>query len=86
MKGEIMASLTRDLNRYNVSLSTIKYDQNDTEKAFNFIVMAKKDKQITDLVEFLTKNRTKRFHYNIEKIELDEETRYYRGDLKVVLK
>ncbi|MEJ2501373.1 MAG: hypothetical protein P8Y65_09710, partial [Campylobacterales bacterium] len=86
MKGEIMASLTRDLNRFNVSVSTIKYGQNDTEKAFNFIVMAKKDKQITDLVEFLTKNRTKRFHYNIEKIELDEESRYYRGDLKVVLK
>ena len=122
MKGEIIASLTRELNRFDVGVSQIIYSQPSEEKveikptqtkkppknkktntpaktektvavkapskekAFNFILMAKKDKQITDLVEFLTKSRTDRFHFNIERIELDEETNFYRGDLKVVLK
>ena len=86
MKGEIMAALTRELNRFDVGVSDITYNQDEDEKVFNLSVMAKKDKQITDLVEFMTKNRTQRFHYNIEKIELDDNTSYYRGDLKVVLK
>ncbi|WP_416768776.1 hypothetical protein ACM66T_03490 [Sulfurimonas sp. ST-25] len=86
MKAEMMASLTRELNRFDVGVADISYKQNEKEKVFSLLVMAKKDKQITDLVEFMTKHRTQRFHYNIEKIELDEETNYYRGDLKVVLK
>ncbi|UFS63199.1 hypothetical protein LOH54_03505 [Sulfurimonas sp. HSL-3221] len=86
MKAEIMAALTRELNRFDVSVADINYKQDAQEKVFSLKVMAKKDKQITDLVEFMTKHRTQRFHYNIEKIELDEETNYYRGDLKVVLK
>ncbi|WP_345986189.1 hypothetical protein WCX49_03480 [Sulfurimonas sp. HSL-1656] len=86
MKAEIMAELTREMNRFDVGVSDISYAQDENEKAFNLSVMAKKDKQITDLVEFMTKNRTQRFHYNIEKIELDDNTSYYRGDLKVVLK
>jgi len=86
MKAEILAALTREMNQFDVSVSGVNYKQDDKEKAFTLKVMAKKDKQITDLVEFMTKNRTQRFHYNIEKIELDEKTDYYRGDLKVVLK
>jgi len=86
MKGEIMASLTHDLNRFKVGVSNIRYQQDENEKLFTFSVMAKKDKQITDLVEFLTKDRTKRFHFNIEKIAFDDNSSYYRGDLKVVLK
>jgi len=86
MKAEIMANLSRDLNRFNVELSEINYKQDDKEKLFTFSLMAKKDKQITDLVEYLTKSKTQRFHYNIEKIEYDEDSKFYRGDLKVVLK
>lgn len=86
MKGEIMAALTHDLNRYKVGVSDINYAQDEKEKAFVFSLMAKKDKQITDLLEFLTKNRTKRFSYNLELISFDAESNFYRGDLKVVLK
>ena len=86
MKAEIMASLTRDLNRYDVGVSDIQYQQDDKEKLFTFSLMARKDKQITDLIEFLTKSKTDRFHYNIEKIAYDEDSKFYRGDLKVVLK
>ena len=86
MKAEIMASLTRDLNRFNVGVSDINYQQDEKEKRFTLSLMSKKDKQITDLLEYLTKYKTKRFRYNIEKIALDEDGKYYRGDLKVVLK
>lgn len=86
MKGEIMAALTRDLNRYKVGVSDINYTQDDKEKAFTFSLMAKKDKQITDLLEFLTKNRTKRFSYSLERISFDAKSDFYRSDLKVVLK
>ena len=86
MKAEIMASLTRDLNQYNVGVSEINYQQDDQEQKFTLSLMAKKDKQITDLVEHLTKSKTSRFHYNIEEIAFDEDSKYYRGDLKVVLK
>ena len=86
MKAEILASLTRDLNRYNVGVSNIQYAQDKIGKQFTFSLIAKKDKQITDLIEFLTKNKTSRFRYNIEEISFDEESKYYRGDLKVVLK
>jgi hypothetical protein len=86
MKGEIMASLTRDLNRFKVGLSDISYAQDEKEKQFIFSLMAKKDKQITDLLEYLTKNKTKRFSYNIETISFDNDSEFYRGDLKVVLK
>jgi hypothetical protein len=86
MKAEIVASLTRDLNRYDVGVSDINYQQDNQDKHFTFSLMAKKDKQITNLVEFLTKNKTSKFSYNIEKIAFDEKSNYYRGDLKVVLK
>ncbi len=86
MKGSIVASLSSDLNRFKVGLSDILYKQNEKQKVFTFSLIASKDKEITDLLEFLTKNRTKHFHYNIESIFFDEKDNVYRGDLKVVLK
>lgn len=86
MKGKIIAALSSDLNRYKVGVSDIGYREDETHKIFTFALMAKKDKQITDLLEFLTKNRTKQFHYNLESILYDDKDSVYRGDLKVVLK
>jgi hypothetical protein len=90
MKAKIMASLTRDLNRYRVDVSNISYhqdgNQTKNEKVFTLSLMAKKDKEITALVEYLTKYKAKAFRYNIERIEYDKDSKFYRGDLKVVLK
>jgi len=86
MKGKIIAALTRDLNRYGVGVSKVTFHQNDLAEGFTLSVMAKKDKEITDLVEFLTENRTQQFHYDIETIAFDENDRFYRGELKVTLK
>ncbi len=86
MKGAILASMTKDLNRYKVGVSNIAYDQNKTSKAFTFSLMAKKDKQITDLLKFLTRNRTGNFSFKLETIRFDDNGSYYRSDLKAVLK
>ena len=86
MKGKILTALTKDLNRFKVELSNVSYTENNTSKIMTMRVMAPKDKQITDLIAYMTKNRSKDFSYNIEKIFLDEESKHYRGDLKVVLK
>lgn len=86
MKGEIMAALTKELNRYKIGVSDITYTEDNASKYFVFDLMSEKDKQITDLLAFLTKSKTDRFSYYLETIYLDDESDYYRGKLKVVLK
>lgn len=86
MKGKIMASLTQDLNRYKVSLSEVIYHEKEDAKTFTLSLMAKDDKQISDLLAFLTHNRAEEFHYNMETIYWDDSSNYYRSQVKVVLK
>ncbi len=86
MKGIVLASLTQDLNRFKVGLSNIMYTEANETKTLTMSLMSKKDKQITNLLEYLTKNRTKKYAFGIEKIFLDDEIKYYRGDMKVVIK
>ena len=86
MKAKIIAGLSKSLNRYKVGVSTVSYSENNTSQAFNFSLMAKRDTQITDLLEYLTKTHTKHFKYNVEKIYFDDNGSFYRGEMKVVLK
>lgn len=86
MKGEIMVSLSKDLNLYKVGVSEISYEQNDQSKAFVFYLMAKEDKHITDLLKYLTAKNEKHFQFKMDEIRLDEKVAYYRSRLKVVLK
>lgn len=86
MKGEIMAEMTRYMNRFNVGVSDVMYAQDETIKAFTMRLMAKKDKQITNLLEYLTKHKAKHYSYNIELIEFDDKNEFYRSDMKVVIK
>ncbi|OQX58773.1 MAG: hypothetical protein B5M52_04790 [Helicobacteraceae bacterium 4484_230] len=86
MKGKILAEITRDLNRFKVGVSEIFYTEDNTSKTMSLQLIAKNDKQITDLLEFMTKNRTKRFSFRLDNIFLNEETKYYLGEMKVVLK
>jgi len=86
MKGQILAGLTKDLNRFEVGTSEIEYNENDSIKVFTIELMAKEDKQITNFLEFMTKNRTDKYSFYMEKIYLDEETTSYKAEMKVVLK
>ncbi len=86
MKGKIIASLSKDLNKHKVGVSEIRYEEDNRSKAFIFNLIAKKDKQITNLIEYLTKNRTDKYYFSTEKIYLDDNSSHYRSELKVVLK
>lgn len=86
MKGEIMVTLSKELNRFNVGVSEISYQENKKMKFFTFNLMAKEDAQITDLLKYLTSKDGNQFNFSMENIKLDNKTSYYRSQLKVVLK
>ncbi len=86
MKGKIIAAISKDLNRFRIGVSEINYTQNENLKYFSLHLLAKKDKQITDFLKFMTKNRTQRYSYKLESISYDSEKNSYISELKVVLK
>ena len=88
MKAKRISSLTKDLNKYNVKLSGITYEQDsDTkEKSFTMNLLSKKDKRITNLIEWYTKTKSSQYSFSIKTIEFDEEKKIYSSVLKVVLK
>lgn len=83
MKGKLLTLITKSLNRFNVNLKTISYDEVDNSKFFTFGLMANKNKKITQLVEYLTKKYIGRFKFNLEEINFDETTGSYFSELKV---
>jgi len=86
MKGKILTAMTKDLNRFKVDISEITYTETNSTKVLTLNVMSKKDKQITDLLEFLTKNRTDKHSFSLETIFWDDEIQYYMGEIKAVIK
>jgi len=87
MKAKIMAFFTNDFNRYNVKIKAIEYTQSEKgNKEFTFTLVSKKDKQLTDLLKYLTTNRSKSYAFNMEKIIFLPEHKQYSTQLKAVLK
>lgn len=88
MKAKRISSLTQDLNKYKVQLDQVLYneDEKTLEKSFTLNLIAKKDKPITNLIEWYTKTKSAQYKFTIRKIEFDEETKKYSSELKVVLR
>lgn len=88
MKAKILYTLTKDLNKYNVRLETALYDEDakdDPTKHLKLGLVSTKDKKITALVEYLTKAYENKYHFSLEKIAYDGETKKYFSELKVSL-
>ena len=83
MKAKLIASLTKDLNKYSVKLEKIVYDQKDMKKKFTLSLVSSKDKKITQLLENLTKKYYNKFKFSIESIVYDEDIKLYLSELKV---
>ncbi len=83
MKAKLLSTLTQNLNKYDVKLDTISYNENDDIKKFYLNLISSKDKQITSLIEYLTKVHEGRFEFSIEKIYYDEKTKKYFSKLEV---
>ncbi len=86
MKAKLTTEFAADLNKYNVKLQKLAYNETDDFKGFTFYMVSEKDKEITLLLEYLTKKKTSRFHFVLEEIKFDEEKQRYLSEMKAVLK
>ena len=88
MKSNLLYMLTKDLNRYRVKLETVLYDEDDKTdptKHLKLGLVSSNDKKITDLIKYLTKTYEGKFHFSLEEISYEEDTKLYFSELKVNL-
>jgi hypothetical protein len=83
MKAKLLATLTQDLNTYDVKLQSVYYQENEKTKEFKLDLVASKDRKITKLVEHLTKHYENKFRFKLEEIYYDKDTKKYFSELKV---
>lgn len=87
MKAKHLAYFTNDFNRYSTHIKEIQYIESDeTGKEFTFTVVAQKDKQLTDLLKYLTTNRSKTYTFRMDQISYLDEKKLYSTQLKAVLR
>ena len=86
MKANLIYQLTKDLNKYKVRLETISYAEDKGKvNFFNLGLVSSKDKKVTDLIKYLTKKYEGKFHFSLNQISYQEETKLYFSELKVNL-
>ena len=85
MKAKLLAILIKDLNKFRVKINSMSYTQADAEKNFVLNLVASSDKDITKLLEYLTKVYTDKFSFSIEEISYEDDNRKYFCELKVKL-
>ncbi|MCK4875794.1 MAG: hypothetical protein KAS26_08105 [Sulfurimonas sp.] len=91
MKADLLYKLTKDLSRYRVKAESISYSESEktakTEaiKQLKFGLVASKDKKITDLIKYLTRTYEGKFHFSINEISYEKESKLYFGELRVNL-
>lgn len=83
MKAKLLDTLTKDLNSYNVKVSSLSYDEKDKSKKFTLNLVSTEDKIITQLLEYLTKKHEREFDFSLEKISFDKDSKHYLSELKV---
>ena len=86
MKAKLITEFASDLNKFNVKLEKLSYNETEDFKGFTFYMVSKKDKEITRLLEYLTKKKTTRFHFVLEEIMFDNDKQRYLSEMKAVLK
>ncbi|MBN2767906.1 MAG: hypothetical protein JXQ68_02290 [Campylobacterales bacterium] len=83
MRSEVFYNFSNYLNQFDVSVSSME----NNESAFYISIVGKNDKKITELIDYIAKNRFEEIEdINIESITKDENSSYYNGVLKVELK
>ena len=85
MKAKLVTLLTKDLNRYNVKMESLYYNEDKNKKFLTLNLVSKKDRRITKLIEYMTAKYDTRFQLSLEKIEFIDDFKVYRAQLKVVI-
>jgi hypothetical protein len=83
MKTKNLAILTKMLNRYNVKLQQIDYDQNASDRYFMFTLLSNSNHKITELVEDLTKTQAGHYSFSLHDIDYYPKEKQYVSKLKV---
>jgi hypothetical protein len=88
MKAKIISTLTKDLNKYKVHLSSIAYEDglNAKDGHFTLEMVSGSEKRMTDMIEKLTKDNLKNYRIALEEIAYDTEASIYKSSLKVELR
>jgi hypothetical protein len=83
MKAKLLAALTKDLNKFNVKIESVSYQESETAKTFTLNLVSSKNRKITKLVEYLTKTHQNKFNFKLQDILYDDESHVYFSQLKV---
>jgi len=83
MKAKLLASLTKDLNKFGVKMQSVSYQETNASKTFDLNLVSAKDRKITKLLQHLTKTHEKEFNFKLEDISYDEKSKVYFSQLKV---
>lgn len=90
-KAELIYIFSKDLDKYSVKLETLIYKETIAEtnvssrKVLKLGLVSSSDKKITSLIEYLTKIYDGRFHFSIDKISYENNSKQYFGELEVDL-
>lgn len=83
MRSEVFYNFSEYLKQFDVSVSSLE----NNESQFYISVVGNNDKKITELIDYIAKNRFNDIKdINIESIAKDENSSYYNGVLKVELR
>ncbi|MDD2905221.1 MAG: hypothetical protein WBK95_06660 [Sulfurimonas sp.] len=85
MKAQLISTLTKDLNDYDVQLETLNYNEKESIKTLTLNLVAEDDKKITKLVEHLTNMHQGVFKFSLNYISYKDDTKKYFSALKVEL-
>lgn len=85
MKAKLLSMFTKDLNKYSIGVDSMAYNEESDKKTFTLNLVSKKDKQITQMVEHLTKTYEGKYDFFLRRIELKDDSKRYFSELKVVI-
>jgi len=87
MKAKLLALFTKDLNKFNVNVEEIKYneDEKGVTKTLSLMLVAPTARQITKLVEYITDVHEGKFRFDLNEIKYDDKFQTYIAELKVTL-
>lgn len=83
MKAKLLSLLTKDLNKFGINIDSLAYKEDEKLKIFTLNLISKKDKKITEMVEYLTKTHDGVFNFSLEHIEFKKKSKKYFSELKV---
>ena len=87
MKAKNIALFTKDFNKYNATIKKIRYSESkERGREFIFTLATKKDKQLTDLLKYLTAKLAKKYTFRMDQIIYDDKEKLYSTELKAVLR